>query len=102
MCSSDLPVATMYTGHGADLVDIVPLIDARKKRQHDQALALYELIERDEVTPLEATSRFYPRVYQKQFGLTLSKTIGALDYLESLGMIEKTQRAGIYYYKRVK
>ncbi|CEA00243.1 Metallo-beta-lactamase superfamily protein [Metalysinibacillus saudimassiliensis] len=98
----ELPVATMYTGHGADLTQIVPLIDARMTRQHDQALTLYELIGQDEVTPLEATSRFYPRVYQKQFGLTLSKTIGALDYLESLGMLGKVQRAGIYYYKRVK
>lgn len=96
-----LPVSTMYTGHGADLTNIIPLIDARKVRLHDQALALYEMITKtEEITPLEATKRMYPRVYEHQFGLTLSKTVGLLDYLESLHKVTTFKRGGIIHYIR--
>jgi hypothetical protein len=42
----------------------------------------------------------FPKVYQKQLSLTLSETIGQLDYLENLGFISLNERNdGILEYK---
>lgn len=96
-----LPVKTMYTGHGAELEDIPHLIDKRLERQHQQSLKVCELFEDEPLTVVQVTKRLYPAIFQRQFGLTLSKTLGHIDYLEANNYITSTKtEEGIYLYKR--
>ncbi|GLC89230.1 MBL fold metallo-hydrolase [Lysinibacillus piscis] len=96
-----LPVTTMYTGHGADLTDIPVLIETRLARQYEQSMKVYELFGDDALTVVQMTKRVYPAIFQRQLGLTMSKTLGHLDYLEANGLITSFQTAeGIYLFKR--
>ncbi|GAB0171135.1 MBL fold metallo-hydrolase [Lysinibacillus sp. CTST325] len=96
-----LPVKKMYTGHGAELENIPELIDKRLERQHQQSLKVCELFGDDSLTAVQVTKRFYPAVFQRQFGLTLSKTLGYLDYLEANNFITSTKtEEGIYLFQR--
>ncbi|MGE7941468.1 MBL fold metallo-hydrolase [Lysinibacillus xylanilyticus] len=96
-----LPVKMMYTGHGAELEDIPHLIDKRLERQHQQSLKVCELFEDEPLTVVQVTKRLYPAIFQRQFGLTLSKTLGHIDYLEANNYITSTKtEEGIYLYKR--
>lgn len=96
-----LPVKMMHTGHGAELVDIPYLIDKRLERQHQQSMKVYELLGDDQLTVVQVTKRLYPAIFQHQLGLTLSKTLGHLDYLEARNYITSTKtEAGIYLFQR--
>ncbi|WP_186436110.1 MBL fold metallo-hydrolase [Lysinibacillus sp. Y5S-8] len=96
-----LPIKMMHTGHGADLEDIPYLIDKRLERQHQQSLKVNELLGDDQLTVVQVTKRLYPAIFQHQLGLTLSKTLGHLDYLEANDYIKSTKtEAGIYLFQR--
>lgn len=96
-----LPVNIMYTGHGANLEEIPALIDKRLERQHQQSMKVYELLGNDQLTVVQMTKRLYPSIFQHQLGLTLSKTLGHLDYLEANHLVVSVKNeAGIYFFKR--
>ena len=96
-----LPVKMMHTGHGAELEDIPLLIDKRLERQHQQSMKVFELLGDDQLTVVQVTKRLYPAIFQHQLGLTLSKTLGHLDYLEANEYITSTKtEAGIYLFQR--
>lgn len=96
-----LPVNIMYTGHGANLEDIPALIDKRLERQHQQSMKVYELLGNDQLTVVQMTKRLYPSIFQHQLGLTLSKTLGHLDYLEANHLVVSGKNeAGIYLFRR--
>lgn len=96
-----LPVNIMYTGHGANLEDIPYLIDKRLERQHHQSMKVYELFSGDELTVVQMTKRLYPSIFQHQLGLTLSKTLGHLDYLEANNLVvSEKNNEGVYLFKR--
>jgi len=96
-----LPVKMMHTGHGAELEDIPLLIDKRLERQHQQSIKVLELLGEDQLTVVQVTMRLYPAIFQRKLGLTLSKTLGHLDYLEANHYITSTKtEEGIYVFKR--
>ena len=96
-----LPVKMMYTGHGAELEEIPLLIDKRLERQHQQSMKVLELLGEDQLTVVQVTMRLYPAIFQRKLGLTLSKTLGHLDYLEANQYITSTKtEEGIYVFKR--
>ncbi len=96
-----LPVKKMYTGHGAELEGIPDLIDKRLERQHQQSLKVCELFGDESLTAVQVTKSFYPAIFQRMFGLTLSKTLGYLDYLEANNFITATKtEEGIYLFQR--
>lgn len=91
----------MHTGHGAELEDIPLLIDKRLERQHQQSMKVLELLGEDRLTVVQVTMRLYPAIFQRKLGLTLSKTLGHLDYLEANHYITSTKtEEGIYVFKR--
>ena len=96
-----LPVKKMYTGHGADLEQIPYLIEKRMERQRQQSMNVLALMGDETVTAVQLTKRLYPAIYQRQLGLTMSKTLGHLDYLEANGFVtgEKNDE-GVYLFKR--
>ncbi|MGE7114193.1 MBL fold metallo-hydrolase [Lysinibacillus sp. NPDC047702] len=96
-----LPVKMMHTGHGGELENIPLLIDKRLERQHQQSMKVLELLGEDQLTVVQVTMRLYPAIFQRKLGLTLSKTLGHLDYLEANHYITSTKtEEGIYVFKR--
>lgn len=95
----ELEVSKVYTGHGGEVTNIVPLIDERLEKQKQRALKVREMIEQPK-TNFEATTQLFERIYQQQLGLTLSETLGQMDYLVDEGLAEVELRDGVYYYKK--
>ncbi|AXH99098.1 MBL fold metallo-hydrolase [Sporosarcina sp. PTS2304] len=95
----DLPIQTVYGGHGGEIYNAHELITGRLAKQRDRAMKVYEMIKEKSQTVYELTQRLFPAVYEKELGLTLSETLGQLDYLVSREMIEETlDDNGVHYY----
>lgn len=94
----DFPISLAYTGHGDDITDVHGLIPRRLGKQDERARGVLEMIKGNRLTVFDICKALFPSVYQKELGLTLSETIGQLDYLESLHYIKKEMNEGIYYY----
>ncbi|MGM0852981.1 MAG: MBL fold metallo-hydrolase [Bacillota bacterium] len=94
----DIPISLAYTGHGDNISDVHGLIPRRLGKQDERARAVLEMIKGNRRTVFDICKTLFPSVYQKELGLTLSETIGQLDYLESLHYIKKEWHEGIYYY----
>lgn len=96
-----LQVDRVYSGHGDDVTNVQALVETRLKKQHERAMRAYALIDRP-LTVFELTQRFYPTKLQTELGLTLSSTLGQLDYLEAEGFVKRTMNEeGIAYYEKV-
>jgi glyoxylase-like metal-dependent hydrolase (beta-lactamase superfamily II) len=94
----DFPISLAYTGHGDNVTDVHGLIPRRLGKQEERARDVFGMIKGNRVTVFEICKRLFPSVYRKELGLTLSETIGQLDYLESNQSIRKEKHEGIYYY----
>ena len=53
-------------------------------------------------TIFEVTTELFPKVYAKQPGLTLSETLGQLDYLVEHQLAAIEEHDGTVYYQKVK
>lgn len=96
-----LPVKKMFTGHGEDLENIPVLIEQRLERQKQQSFKVLELLGEKELTAVQLTGLLYPAIFKRQLGLTMSKTLGHLDYLEENGfVISEKNETGVYLFKR--
>ncbi|WP_050180781.1 MBL fold metallo-hydrolase [Domibacillus robiginosus] len=96
----DLDISRVMTGHGNDLTSIVPLLHRRFERQHERAMLVLAMLRRQPMTVFELCIRLFPEVYQKETGLTLSETVGQVDYLLDQGSIriDRVEDGAIYYY----
>jgi glyoxylase-like metal-dependent hydrolase (beta-lactamase superfamily II) len=94
----DIPISLAYTGHGDNITDVHGLIPKRLGKQDERARGVLEMIKGNRLTVFDICKTLFPTVYQKELGLTLSETIGQLDYLESLHYIKIECHEGIYYY----
>lgn len=95
-----LNVSKLYTGHGGEITEIGDLVDDRLERQKQRALKVYDLLVKPQ-TNFELTAQLFERLYHQQLGLTLSETLGQLDYLIDNEMIEANMRDGVIYYSRL-
>ncbi|QKE71640.1 MBL fold metallo-hydrolase [Arthrobacter citreus] len=97
---AELPITKLYTGHGDPVTEIKSLVKSRLEKQKARAEKVYEMIKQQPLTAYEVCQMLFPKVYLKQLSLTLSETIGQLDYLENLGFISLNERNdGILEYK---
>ncbi|MCR2820316.1 MBL fold metallo-hydrolase [Lederbergia panacisoli] len=85
----DIDIRIAYTGHGADIQRVHELVKRRLHRQHERALQVLEMLKAERLTTFSITKELFPAVYQKELGLTLSESTAQLDYLLSLGLIDK-------------
>ncbi|WP_110927523.1 MBL fold metallo-hydrolase [Bacillus massiliglaciei] len=83
-----MPISMVYTGHGREVTEINRHISSQMERQHARAMLVKGFLEKPR-TGFEICQFLFPKVYQKELGLTLSETIGQLDYLEDLGLVKK-------------
>lgn len=97
----ELPVDIIYTGHGAEVVNAHSLIEERLHKQNERAMKVLAMIDKEPKTGFQLTCELFPKIYEKELGLTLSETIGQTDYLMSKGLIKKTkEEGGILYYAK--
>ncbi|MDZ5712081.1 MBL fold metallo-hydrolase [Jeotgalibacillus haloalkalitolerans] len=71
----------VYPGHGKPVSHAEELIKDRLVKQHERAMYVKSLLQRQETTAFEVCKQLFPKIYKKQLGLTISETVGQLDYL---------------------
>jgi glyoxylase-like metal-dependent hydrolase (beta-lactamase superfamily II) len=95
----DLHVSKLYTGHGGEVFNVSELVEERLAKQHARALKVREMIAEPR-TVFEVTKELFAKIYQAQLGLTLSETLGQLDYLVDEGLAVVTEEDGINVYRK--
>ena len=94
----DMPISFVYPGHGENIEEVHELITYRLKRQAEKAERVRSFIAGKPLTAFQACQALYPTKYDKLFMLTMSETVGQLDYLVDIGQIivDTTQQTHIY------
>ncbi|MBB6455342.1 glyoxylase-like metal-dependent hydrolase (beta-lactamase superfamily II) [Salirhabdus euzebyi] len=94
-------VDQVYPGHGPIFRGIKHLIEERLVKQETRAEKVHKLLMEKPLTPFEVCQKLFPRQYERQLGLTMSETVGQLDYLESIEKvsIEKVNGHLVYHPK---
>lgn len=95
----DLHIKTLYTGHGENVLNSSELVIERLEKQHQRALKVLKLLEQPQ-TVYDVTRALFGKVYDQQPGLTLSETLGQLDYLIDEGLAKFEMEDGFYIYKQ--
>ncbi len=95
----DLHVSTLYTGHGDNVLNSSELVTERLEKQHQRAMKVWQLIKEPQ-TVYDVTRALFGKVYDQQPGLTLSETIGQLDYLIDEGYASFDIVDGVYFYQQ--
>lgn len=85
----DAHLEYVYTGHGEPILSPDELIKERLHKQEERSEKVASYLKNKPMTAFEVCQQLFPGVYKKQTGLTLSETIGHLDYLESEQVIVK-------------
>lgn len=97
----ELPIETVYSGHGEPVKEIHNLIRTRLQKQHDRAMKVHAMLSAGPQSVYELTVQLFPIAYKRELGLTLSETLGQVDYLLDLGKIVRTRDAqGIHRYEQ--
>ena len=93
----DLHVSKLYTGHGGEIVDAGGLVEERLAKQQARAMKVRDMLTEPK-TVFEVTKELFAKIYQAQLGLTLSETLGQLDYLVEEGLAVVTEENGVNWY----
>lgn len=93
-----LGIKTVYPGHGDIFSNVDELIPIRLEKQEQRAFRVLQMLQRKEQSIFDICIQLFPRQYEKQLDLTLSETIGQLDFLELEGKVMKTMNDGVLYY----
>jgi glyoxylase-like metal-dependent hydrolase (beta-lactamase superfamily II) len=91
-------IRKIYTGHGEEVYNLPELVEKRLKRQHERAMTVKEFITAEPLSVFEICKLLFPTVYEKELSLTISETVGQMDYLMSLGEIDKIEKNKIIRY----
>lgn len=98
----ELPVNTVYAGHGEEVYNAHALIEHRLAEQQERAKKVYHMLQDGPKNIYSLTKQLFPTAYEKELGLTLSETIGQLDDLCHQQLISevKDENGVLYYEKR--
>lgn len=96
-----MPIDVIYSGHGEEIRNVHDLVASRLAKQHQRAMKVLSMIDNTEKTVYELTVQLFPHSYEKELGLTLSETIGQIDYLLEEGLIvERRDNKGVFHYQQ--
>ena len=98
---SMMNISRILSGHGDDVVNVKQLIHERLQKQETRALKVLELLKEKPMTAFEVCVKLFPVLYKKQLPLTISETVGQLDFLayNQQVMIDSSSTQWIYYAK---
>jgi glyoxylase-like metal-dependent hydrolase (beta-lactamase superfamily II) len=93
----EIPISLAYTGHGENIEAVHELISYRLKKQAERAELVRTFLIEKPLTAFQVCQTLFPKIYDKQLLLTMSETVGQLDYLSEAGQIsvdvtQKTHR----------
>jgi glyoxylase-like metal-dependent hydrolase (beta-lactamase superfamily II) len=94
------PIQMVYTGHGEEVFQLKELVEKRLVHQHERAMKVKNWLNEEEMTVFEICKRLFPTVYQRELMLTISETVGQLDYLASIGEIISKDHQPVLYQAR--
>lgn len=96
----DYSISIVYSGHGTEIEGgaVADLIRYRFERQHTRAMQVKSMLQDKPLSGFEVCQQLFPKVYHQEVDLTLSETVGQLDYLEDLGEIESDMKSGVILY----
>ncbi|OQP06038.1 MBL fold metallo-hydrolase [Geobacillus sp. 46C-IIa] len=92
-------IARSLNGHGDDTTDIPALVRERLAKQRQRAERVLDMVKEHPHTVFAVCQKLFPTAYEHQLMLTMSETIGQLDYLEANGYVRKKQEDGYYIYE---
>ncbi|MDM5156327.1 MBL fold metallo-hydrolase [Bacillus sp. DX1.1] len=94
-------ISRILSGHGDDIVDVKALVNERLQKQETRAFKVLDLLKEKPMTAFEVCVKLFPVLYKKQLPLTISETVGQLDYLayNQQVMIDESSPQLIYYAK---
>lgn len=84
----DYSIGMVYPGHGNTFEGAHELIQKRLRKQEERAEKVRLMFKEGPMTAYEVCTKLFPKHIESQFGLTMSETIGQLDYLESTNQIK--------------
>lgn len=98
---ASMNISRVLSGHGEDVVNVKELVHERLQKQETRALKVLSLLKEKPMTVFEVCVKLFPVLYKKELSLTLSETVGQLDFLAYNGqvMIDKSSQQWIYYAK---
>ncbi|MGG2095560.1 MBL fold metallo-hydrolase [Bacillus sp. S13(2024)] len=94
-------ISRVLSGHGEDVLDVAGLVNERLQKQEARAFKVLNLLKAQPMTAFEVCVKLFPTLYEKQLPLTISETVGQLDFLayNQQVMIDKSSKQWIYYAK---
>ncbi len=96
-----LPIDILYSGHGEEITNVNELVNARLEKQHLRAMRVLNMLEDYPKNIFELNTGIFPTHYETELGLTLSQTIGQVDYLLHHQLItEEIDENGVYWYAK--
>lgn len=93
----DLNVSIVYGGHADEVINASELVTERLQRQHERAMKVLQMLEQP-MTVFDVTKQLFAKMYEKQPGLTISETVGQLDYLVANGYVHEQIVDGVFLY----
>lgn len=98
---AQMPISRIITGHGKDITNVKPLVEKRLQKQEERAFKVLNMLKERPMTAFEVCVELFPAVHEKQLSLTMSETIGQLDFLEynQQVMIDSSSEEWLYYAK---
>ncbi|GAB3791573.1 MBL fold metallo-hydrolase [Virgibacillus kimchii] len=93
-----LGINTVFPGHGKTFNKVEEIITKRLKSQEKRAEQVFLMLKDKPQTPFQLCRQIFPSQFEKQIDLTMSETIGQLDYLENEGRVGKTMEGNLVYY----
>ncbi|GGB34349.1 MBL fold metallo-hydrolase [Virgibacillus dakarensis] len=94
-----LGVNTVYPGHGEIFSNVDELIPMRMKKQEQRAKKVFDILQEKEQTPFAICQQLFPKKFEEQLDLTISETIGQLDFLEEEGKVTVRMDDGQLFYQ---
>jgi glyoxylase-like metal-dependent hydrolase (beta-lactamase superfamily II) len=97
----DLNIRVVLPGHGEIFSSVEETIAKQRAKQEARANKVLGLLRNYSQTPFQLCEQIFSRQYKSQLDLTMSETVGQLDYLEDKGLVIKTIEDGVFVYHAV-
>lgn len=95
----EYPITRVLPGHGEFFSNTEEIIEKRLSQQEERAEKVFRILKEGPAHAFDISKELFPRQHKKQYALTMSETIGQLDFLSQEGRIHKKNSGGreIYY-----
>ncbi|KGP72154.1 MBL fold metallo-hydrolase [Pontibacillus yanchengensis] len=95
------PISEVLPGHGPIFTGVHDIIHTRFEKQEQRAEKVYDMLVDKPLSPFEVCQKLFPKHIKKEFGLTMSETVGQLDYLEATHRVHVELQNGVVYYQAI-